>query len=65
MVSAPFDMPEDPTPAMALPMMNMGELWAAPHKRDPTSKTKKKARKDHYDFRGRVRACVFCSVRSV
>jgi hypothetical protein len=48
MVKAPFDMPEEPAPAMALPTMNMGEDWAAPQMREPTSKIKKKARKDHW-----------------
>ena len=50
MVRAPFDMPDDPTPAMALPMINMAEFWAAPQRRDPTSKMKKKARKVHCGF---------------
>lgn len=48
MVKAPFEMPEDPAPAIALPAMNMDDDWAAPHSRDPTSKRKKKARKDHW-----------------
>jgi hypothetical protein len=48
MVKAPFAMPEVPTPAMALPTMNMDDDWAAPHSRDPSSKIKKKTRKDHW-----------------
>lgn len=47
-VKAPFAIPEDPTPAMALPTMSMDDDWAAPHSRDPSSKTKKKTRKDHW-----------------
>lgn len=47
-VNAPFAIPEEPTPAMALPTMNMDDDWAAPHIRDPSWKTKKKARKDHW-----------------
>ena len=41
-------MPEEPTPAMALPTMNMADDWAAPQSTDPSSKIKKKTRKDHY-----------------
>ena len=40
-VRAPFPMPEDPAPAMALPMINIGEETAAPQITDPTSKRKK------------------------
>lgn len=47
MVRAPFPIPDEPAPAMALPTMNMGEETAAPHMADPSSKTKKKTRKDH------------------
>jgi len=47
-VKAPFEIPEDPIPAMALPTINMVDDWAAPHNKDPSWKTKKKARKDHY-----------------
>ena len=47
-VKAPLAIPEEPTPAMALPTMNMADDWAAPHNREPSSKTTKKTRKDHW-----------------
>src|SRR5580700_3767821 len=47
MVRAPFPIPDEPAPAMALPTMNMGDETAAPQMTDPTSKIKKKTRKDH------------------
>lgn len=47
-VKLPFISPEEPRPAMALPMMNMADDWAAPQTADPTSNTKKKIKKDHY-----------------
>jgi hypothetical protein len=43
-VREPLAMPEDPTPAMALPTINMLEDCAAPQRREPTSKMKKKVR---------------------
>jgi hypothetical protein len=46
-VMAPFPIPDDPAPAMALPTMNMGDETAAPQMTDPSSKRKKKTRKDH------------------
>jgi hypothetical protein len=47
-VKAPFPMPEDPTPAIALPTINMLDDWAAPHNADPSTKTKKKDKKVHW-----------------
>jgi hypothetical protein len=47
-VTAPLDMPADPTPAMTRPTINMADDWAAPHKADPTSKSTKKVRNVHY-----------------
>jgi hypothetical protein len=47
-VRAPVVMPEDPKPAMARPMMNMVDDWAAPHRAEPISKTVKKMRKHHW-----------------
>jgi len=47
-VKAPFPIPDVPTPAMALPTMNMDDDWAAPHSRDPRRNMKKKTRKDHW-----------------
>lgn len=37
----PFIRPDEPMPAIALPTMNMGDDWAAPHSADPTSKMAK------------------------
>jgi hypothetical protein len=53
-VSAPFEMPEDPTPAMARPTMNMAEDWAAPHSAEPISKMMKKIRNDHWEHSVRL-----------
>ena len=47
-VRQPVNRPEEPRPAMARPMMNMGDDCAAPHMAEPSSKTKKKARKVHW-----------------
>jgi hypothetical protein len=44
-VKHPLKRPEPPIPAIALPIMNMTELVATPHKRDPSSKIDKKTRK--------------------
>lgn len=46
-VKAPFPMPDDPAPAMALPTMNIRDEAAAPQMADPISKSKKNTRKDH------------------
>lgn len=54
-VKAPFPMPEAPTPATALPTMNMVDDWAAPHNADPTTKMKKKDKKVHLMATPRVR----------
>jgi len=51
-VRQPVNRPEEPRPAMARPRMNIVDDCAAPHMADPSSKTKKKARKVHW---GRVR----------
>lgn len=48
MVIAPFPIPDEPAPAMALPTINMGDETAAPQMTDPSSNIKKKTRKDHY-----------------
>lgn len=44
----PFPIPDEPAPAIALPTMNIGDETAAPQMTDPSSKMKKKTRKDHY-----------------
>lgn len=51
-VRQPVNRPEEPRPAMARPIMNIADDCAAPHMAEPSSKTKKKARKVHW---GRVR----------
>lgn len=38
MTMTPENTPEDPTPASALPRMNVTELGAAPHSAEPASK---------------------------
>jgi hypothetical protein len=49
MVSVPLMRPDEPRPATALPMMSMVDELAAPQITEPSSKTKKNARYDHYD----------------
>jgi hypothetical protein len=44
-VNPPLRMPDPPIPAIALPIMNITELVATPHIRDPSSKIDKKTRK--------------------
>lgn len=46
-VIPPLTKPEEPRPAMVLPAMNMPDVWAAPHNREPTSKMKTMTRKTH------------------
>lgn len=46
-VKVPVNRAEDPRPAIARPMINIFDDCAAPHRADPSSKTKKKARKVH------------------
>jgi hypothetical protein len=43
-VKAPVPMPEAPAPAMARPMISMGDDTAAPAMADPSSKIRKKTR---------------------
>lgn len=47
MMRAPLMMPAAPIPATARPTINMADEVAAPHKTEPTSKMRKKARNDH------------------
>lgn len=49
MVRAPFERPDPPIPAMALPTINIFEDLATPHKRDPSSKSPRKKRKVYYN----------------
>jgi hypothetical protein len=44
-VKPPLRRPDPPTPAIALPIMNITELVATPHIRDPSSKMDRKTRK--------------------
>jgi hypothetical protein len=46
-VRAPFATPDDPTPAIVLPIMNMADDCAAPQRAEPATKTKKNDRKVH------------------
>lgn len=48
-VYAPFSNPELPSPATALPMISMFDDVAAPHNKDPNSKTAKKLRNAHFN----------------
>ena len=48
MVRAPFERPEPPMPAMALPTINISEEVATPHRRDPSSKSPRKNRKVYW-----------------
>ena len=45
MVTAPLARPEAPIPATALAMINIFEESAAPHRRDPSSKSARNVRK--------------------
>jgi hypothetical protein len=63
MVKAPFPIPDPPTPAMARPMMNMGDDWAAAQRKDPSSKIMTKARKDHCQWSEKVRRQLESQVR--
>lgn len=45
MVRAPFERPDPPIPAIALPTINIFEDLATPHRRDPSSNSPKKKRK--------------------
>jgi hypothetical protein len=47
-VKAPFIKPLPPNPATALPMMSILEETAAPQRAEPSSKTRRKARKVIY-----------------
>ena len=49
MERAPLERPEDPMPATALPIINISEELATPHKRDPSSKRARKIRKVYCD----------------
>ena len=49
MVRAPFERPEPPMPAMALPTINISEEFATPHRRDPSSKSPRKKRKVYWN----------------
>ena len=44
-VKPPVRIPDPPIPAIALPIMNITELVATPHIRDPSSKINRKAKK--------------------
>ena len=44
-VKPPLRRPDPPIPAIALPIMNITELVATPHIRDPSSKMDRKTRK--------------------
>jgi len=46
-VKAPFEMPEDPAPAIALPTMSSADDWATPQSKEPSSNMRKKVRKVH------------------
>lgn len=48
MVRPPFIMPDMPSPATTLPMINMFDEVATPHSRDPSSNRPKKAKKVDY-----------------
>lgn len=48
-VKAPFKMPEPPIPATARPTINIFDDVEIAQIRDPSSKTKKKATKVHYE----------------
>ncbi|CEF78399.1 unnamed protein product [Fusarium graminearum] len=50
MIIAPQKTPAAPSPAMALPMMNTGELGAAAHSMEPASKIIDEARYTHFKF---------------
>ena len=47
MVMAPVMIPDEPKPAIALPIIRALEVGAAPHTADPTSKRKMPERKTH------------------
>ena len=59
-VRQPVNRPEEPRPAIARPIMNIADDCAAPHMAEPTSKTKKKARKVHWEG---VRLCQACGLK--
>lgn len=46
-IMAPLNSPPAPRPAIALPQMKATEFGAAPHRADPTSKTKTREMKIH------------------
>jgi hypothetical protein len=48
MVRAPFIIPAPPSPETALPMINMVEDVATPHRREPSSNNPKNARNVHW-----------------
>jgi hypothetical protein len=50
MIIAPQKTPAAPSPAMALPMMNTGELGAAAQSMEPASKIIDEARYTHFKF---------------
>ena len=43
-VKAPLDRPETPRPDIALPIINIGDDFAVPHIKEPSSNRPKKAR---------------------
>lgn len=47
MVNAPFISPEEPIPATARATINIFDDVATPHRREPSSKIKKKTKKVH------------------
>ena len=51
-VSAPFDTPELPIPAIALPTINILEEVETPHTNEPSSKRTMKATYVYYDIVG-------------
>jgi hypothetical protein len=48
-VRVPFIKPEHPIPATARAMMSILDEFAIPQSREPSSNTKKKAKKVHYN----------------
>jgi hypothetical protein len=47
-VRAPFEIPDVPIPAIARPIINISEDFAAPHITEPSSKKPRNARKVYY-----------------
>lgn len=54
-MSAPFDTPELPIPAMALPTINILEDVETPHTNEPSSKRAMKAIYVYYDIVGFIK----------